>query len=132
MSRFLLTTTAAVGIAVLSLAAVGTAIASPGKGGCGWRSPLSAEERTAQHAEMFRILDANGDGTVSAEEWTNRAQNPAWVQFHETRRQAHDAAMLRALDTNGDGAISAEEWAAKADRMTRRDGPRGPGGAAPQ
>lgn len=115
MKRILLTTTVAVGVAVLAMAAVGGAIAQGsgyGPGGHMMRGAMSDEDMAARHAEMFKILDTDGDGTVSSEEFANREQNNAWTAFREARRQEARDARFAAMDTNGDGTISAEEWSA--------------------
>jgi Ca2+-binding EF-hand superfamily protein len=53
-----------------------------------------------QGGGMMRRLDANGDGTISEQEFTD----PAGARFE-------------AMDENGDGQLTAEEVAAHAERM---------------
>lgn len=134
MKRVLLTTSAAIGVAVLALATVGGAIAQgqPGSPGYGMGGGMggghymmrnmSPEDMAARHAEMFKVLDVNDDGTVSQEEFTNRADNKALQELREKRREERRADHFAVLDTNKDGTISTEEWQAAPQNA------RGPGG----
>lgn len=136
MKRILLTTSAAIGVAVLALAAVGGTMAQAqpgggpgygmGGGGHHMMRDISPEDRAARHAEMFKALDANGDGTVSQEEFANRDDNKALQELREKRREERRAAHFATLDTNKDGTISTEEWQA-APQMKRGPGGKGPG-----
>lgn len=120
MKRILITTTAAVAVAVMALGAVGGAVAQgqPGAGpGAGPGQPnmqraLSPEDLANRRAEIFKALDANGDGTVTQEEFVNRDQNQSWNAFVQAQRQQRRDARFAAIDADGDGTISQEEWRA--------------------
>lgn len=53
--------------------------------------PAAAEETAAPAADQFATLDANNDGSLSKEEWT-------------------DAEAFAKADANSDGAVSKEEY----------------------
>lgn len=147
MKRTTLTATA-IGLAFLTAAAVGSAVAQqqggPGQpgGAPGWG--MSAEQMAERHAEMFKVLDANGDGTLSQQEFTDRANNQKLQELREKHQAERRAAHFAALDANKDGTISDEEWKAapqmargpggmhgKGMMMDRDDMPHGMGGPGP-
>jgi hypothetical protein len=78
------------------------------------RERLSPEERAAKKAEVFAKADANGDGSLTAEEFAGLVQ-----LMHQERAQRGFAA----ADANGDGAVTAEEFQAA---RPHRGGCKGP------
>jgi len=61
---------------------------------------------TREYAETFRLIDANGDGLISAVELTRLMQALGDEITDEASEQA-----VRLMDTDGDGLISLEEFA---------------------
>ncbi|MFA7429339.1 MAG: hypothetical protein WCZ23_04180 [Rhodospirillaceae bacterium] len=133
MKRILLTTTAAIGVAVLALSAIGGAVAQgqPGQGpGMGYgmggghhmMRDMSPEDIAARRAEMFKAMDANSDGTLTQEEYTNREKSPTWTAYRDARRQERHNERFTGMDTNKDGSISADEFRAYHDQL-RSKGP---------
>ena len=80
----------------------------------GPRQDMTRAEVQEHSAEMFKRLDANGDGKLD-----------------QADRTAHEKARFDALDTDNNGALSFDEFAAargKRDgKMAKRGGPRGDG-----
>lgn len=117
MKRSTITLTA-LGFAFMAAAATGAAMAQqdqPSRPGPGWS--MSAEDMAARHAEMFKALDANGDGTVSQEEYANR-DTKKMEELREKHQAERRAAHFAAMDTDKNGTVSQEEWqAAKRDGM---------------
>ncbi len=123
MTAKTLTTTCAA-LAVATLAIVGAADAHP-RGG----------DRGAHHGAGFARLDADGDGAVSAEEFTDPAGarfaaldangdgqvSPAEIAAHaethrDRRREARAERLVERLDTDGNGSLSLEEMRRARDR----------------
>jgi hypothetical protein len=77
------------------------------------QSPPSPAEMEAERAALFTQADANGDGTLSLEEFKTFESS-----MHDKMTERH----FKNLDTNGDGVVSLEEL--QADRPP---GPPGPG-----
>lgn len=75
---------------------------------------LSMADAEAAMAERFATIDADGNGSISPEEFANQ---------RETARAARAGDMVERLDTDGNGELSAEELAA--GRSEARDGERG-------
>jgi Ca2+-binding EF-hand superfamily protein len=101
------------GLAALTLAAGGgVAIAQQSADGA---DRVSRAEFEARHVQRLTAADANGDGTVTAEEM--RAARQA-------RMAARADGRFDRLDANDDGSISRAEF--DAARETRGDRPRGP------
>ncbi|MGB0412067.1 MAG: EF-hand domain-containing protein [Pikeienuella sp.] len=65
---------------------------------------IELAEVEASHTARFAAADANGDGSLTADELSNAAAK---------RAERRIAGMLKRLDANGDGAIDAAEFAAK-------------------
>lgn len=128
MKRSTITLTA-LGFAFMAAAATGAAVAQqnqqgqPGSGP-GWG--MSAEQMAARHTEMFQVLDANGDGTVSQEEFTNRDAKKL-QELREKYRAERRAAHFAALDADKNGTISQEEWKAAPQMAGRQGWKHGPG-----
>lgn len=86
-------------------------------------SAQSAAGRDDRRAEMFQELDANNDGTVSAEEFNNRQDRFAradvdgnglltveeMVATGQANAERRAARMIERLDADGDGALSQAE-----------------------
>lgn len=101
------------GLAALTLAAGGgVAIAQQSADGA---DRVSRAEFEARHVQRLTAADANGDGTVTAEEM--RAARQA-------RMAARADGRFDRLDANEDGSISRAEF--DAAREARGDRPRGP------
>lgn len=126
MKRSTITLTA-LGFAFMAAAATGAAMAQQDqqyRPGPGWG--MTTEQMAARHTEMFQALDANGDGTVSQEEFANRDAKKL-QELREKRQAERRAAHFAALDADKNGTISQEEWQA-AQRDGQRDGwKHGPG-----
>ena len=111
------------GVAVLALGAVGgVAIAQqaqPTERAQRWAEPVSQADFVNRAAERVQRMDANGDGTVTADE--RRAAM-------EARRGERTNARFAKLDADGDGMISRAEFEAghgqRGERMGRRGGGR--------
>jgi len=83
----------------------------------------SAGDGKDRRAEMFQELDANNDGTVSAEEFNNRQDRFAradadgnglltaeeMMATGREREERRVARMIERLDSDGDGALSQAE-----------------------
>jgi Ca2+-binding EF-hand superfamily protein len=69
----------------------------------------------------FRILDANGDGSASADEFERYAQAFGDVPVRVTAVPAGRATddLFRALDSNRDRILTAAEWSAAANLMMK-------------
>ncbi len=68
----------------------------------------------AAEARAFSLVDSNGDGMVSADEFTMEALSSA-------RRTAMKEQAFARLDTNGDGVLSRSEMPNPTDRMRAAD-----------
>jgi hypothetical protein len=76
-----------------ALALLGATVATAGP----WPDKAT---RDATQAEVFAQADADGNGTLSAEELTT---------FHTLMRQRMQAAFITRADSNGDGQLSLDE-----------------------
>jgi Ca2+-binding EF-hand superfamily protein len=74
-----------------------------------WRA-----RRDADDAALFEALDADGDGTLSRDEFGTR-------QIREVRRQARADRLFDRLDRNGDGVISRDEFPDGVARLKAMD-----------
>jgi Ca2+-binding EF-hand superfamily protein len=72
------------------------------------------ERRDATDAALFEALDADGDGTLSRDEFGTR-------QIREARRQAMADRLFDRLDRNGDGVISRDEFPDGVARLEAMD-----------
>jgi len=61
---------------------------------------------TSKYAETFGLIDANGDGLISASELVRLME----AMGDEVTQEAADKA-VQLMDTDGDGLISLEEFA---------------------
>ena len=62
-------------------------------------------KRQAWRAERFAMLDSNGDGAITADEFNARVgERVAWMQKKR----------LHVLDKDGDGKVSSDEFTARA------------------
>ncbi|MEM7077276.1 MAG: EF-hand domain-containing protein [Pseudomonadota bacterium] len=78
-------------------------------------SPEARAERKEQvEDEVFRLLDADGDGAVSAAEFAD-------ADRRAIRKQARKRVRFATLDDNGDGTLSADELPNPAARMAGMD-----------
>jgi opacity protein-like surface antigen len=68
-------------------------------------------KRAAQHAAMMKAMDADGNGSVSLEEFLNapRGNSKQSADTIKQRRTAH----FKQLDRNGDGVLSLDELPTK-------------------
>ncbi len=73
-----------------------------------------AEHSQAVEAEVFAILDQNGDGSVSAEEFKSADRKT-------THKLARKRAMFKRLDADGDGVLSQAEMPDPARRLRNAD-----------
>jgi EF hand domain-containing protein len=82
-------------------------------------------------AEVFRLLDGDGDGTVSAAEWRERkmvlfylldADNDIYLERGEVPGMSEDA--FAAADLDGDGRLSGFEFNQATFTQFRDGGPR--------
>ncbi|GGB50132.1 hypothetical protein GCM10011316_22790 [Roseibium aquae] len=72
---------------------------------------VTREEFDAVRGELFAAADANGSGSFALEDFA-----PAWLAINDSRV----VAMFQRLDENGDLAISPEERSTQAARMMSR------------
>ncbi len=61
-------------------------------------------------AAAFSVFDTNGDGTISAEEFTKTVQSLTSLTGASCITEMQAMELLKALDTNGDGHISYTEF----------------------
>ena len=76
---------------------------------------ISAEEHAAAAKKMFEMMDANKDGKVTAEEMTAAHEKVTGKKAGAGEMSSADK--IKVIDTNGDGALSAEEHAAGSKMM---------------
>lgn len=90
-------------------------------------SLLSVQEsRDSRSAEIFASADANGDGTITADELAaDMASHAPKGAGGDTSQMAAD--LVSRADKDGDGVLSADEFKAAAPK----GGPRGAGGPPP-
>ena len=104
------------------------------------RFPITVEERDAHRAEIFALVDTNGDGLISSEEfaaadlparprgpqqsrWGGRYQGAQGSNGHARQNGAMAAMeedLFLALDADADGVISRDEFSAAAMGEARR------------
>jgi hypothetical protein len=89
----------------------------------------------AMRQKMFSKMDADGNGSVSKDEFLKaaekmQAQRP---KAAEAQNMPSPEEIFKQADTNGDGSLSKDEFAALTDKMdeqrTKMGGPGGKGGA---
>ncbi len=87
----------------------------PGRPG---KRHMSSEDRAAMReaveAEVFAILDADGDGNISTEEFSARSNR-------ETHKLARKRVMFARLDANEDGLLSTDEMPGPHRRLAEAD-----------
>ncbi len=83
-------------------------------GGHGPRQQRRQQMHDAVEAEMFAILDADGDGAVSEAEF-------AAGNTREARKLARKRAMFKRLDTDQDNLLTAEEFPNPGRRLRAAD-----------
>jgi len=76
---------------------------------------VSAAEHTAGAQKMFTSMDANADGNVTAAEMD--AHHAAKAAKGGDRMKMASAQKIKAIDTNGDGQLSAAEHEAGSQQM---------------
>ena len=76
---------------------------------------ISADEHAAATKQMFEKMDANHDGKVTAAEMT--AAHEAVTGQKTGKDEMSAADKIKLFDTNNDGALSADEHAAGAKKM---------------
>lgn len=93
----------------------------PGKGRMGpgrMSGRLSPEERQARmsqvESEIFRLMDSDQDGAVSAQEFSS-------ADKRAIRKQAHKRIRFADLDTDSDGVLSRDELPNPVARMSVMD-----------
>ena len=143
IARISTITGAVAGTALLGAASIlltlPEAQAAPDQGGHD-RFPIFVEELEARRAEIFARVDSNGDGLISAEEFT-AAEMPKHPRGGPNRRKGgghhgspseeatsrrHEAMaameedLFHALDADADGVISRDEFSSAALRDARR------------
>ena len=74
--------------------------------------PPSAEERAQMHKAVFAALDADGNGSLSPEEFD---------KHHEVMARMRHDRMFDRLDANKDGVLSRDEMPSPTDRLTKLD-----------
>jgi Ca2+-binding EF-hand superfamily protein len=83
---------------------------------------ISAEEHAAGAKKMFGKMDANADGNVTAAEM-DAGQKAIKGERHGEHQDAHamsSADKIRVVDASGDGILSAQEHAAGAREMFQK------------
>lgn len=86
----------------------------PGQGqgaGSGMAQGQGPANRAARHEAMMKVLDADGDGKVTLEEFQNAPRGNS-KQSAETVKQRR-AANFKRFDRNGDGVLSPDEMPSK-------------------
>jgi len=76
---------------------------------------ISAEEHAAAVKKMFDIMDANHDGKVTADEMTAAHEKITGKKAQPGEMSSADK--IKMFDTNGDGVLSAEEHQTGAKAM---------------
>ncbi len=79
---------------------------------------ISAEEHAAGALKMFETMDANQDGSVTAAEMD--AAHERITGEKAKRTDMSSAEKIRVIDTDGDGRVSAEEHAAGSRTLFQR------------
>jgi Ca2+-binding EF-hand superfamily protein len=74
---------------------------------------FSDDEAAARAATTFAMLDANGDGKVSVDEWTNNS--PSYSEERAKKR-------FEQLDADSSSTLSKEEYQSKMSGMTAQSG----------
>lgn len=78
---------------------------------------LEQDEMEAHHRDRFKMLDLDGDGSVTAEE-----AKAAHEKMRSQGRAERAAKAFDGIDANGDGMISREEFLAHIAEGPMRDG----------
>jgi Ca2+-binding EF-hand superfamily protein len=121
-------------LAVFGLAASPAAFAGKGGGGVDHQfsmmdadgdGKISAAEHAAGAKKMFETMDADKDGKVTAKEMETAHQQVTGDQAKKSEMSAADK--IKMIDTNGDGVISTDEHIAGGKKMfdmmdTNKDG----------
>jgi len=111
-----------------SAAGTPSAAGAKGTGHHGPRFPVSIEDAEARAEERFVVMDADGNGEISREEF-EAAPRPRhhrrWGGHHDqdrspAQRAAKDKQLFIALDRNGDGLLSPEEFSSREMRAAGR------------
>jgi Ca2+-binding EF-hand superfamily protein len=79
---------------------------------------VSATEHSAAAARMFATMDGNGDGTVPAEEMTAARQKIVGAPPAPGEMSAIEK--IKVIDSDGDGVLTAEEHSAGSKAMFER------------
>ena len=105
----------AVTTALLALGAGATAIAQQARGEHGWSKgePMDVAAMEQRIAERAAAIDADGDGTITAEEV---------IAYRDAQRLEREQRRLQRYDSNGDGVVTVEDYvAAHRERIARMD-----------
>jgi Ca2+-binding EF-hand superfamily protein len=108
--------------ALVSMLVAGAAVAAPGRDGPP-PPPKTRAEAQARVGEMFKRLDANGDGFVTKAEM-DAARAKMREAFAE-RREERRGEKFAKLDKDGNGSVSKDEFLAPPPPRGEGDAPRG-------
>ena len=86
----------------------------PGGERRGMKGPRSEQMRTAVRAEVFAILDSNGNGSIDQTEFDAQDQR-------EVRRTAFKRARFKMLDVSGDNRLSLDEASVRLAHLRAAD-----------
>ncbi|WP_349359593.1 EF-hand domain-containing protein [Stappia sp.] len=82
---------------------------------------ISDDEAAAQREAVFYAMDADGDGSLTQEEYMDVRMGPGQGRNPERMqaRQEAKAARFAPMDANGDGSVSKAEWMAAGEERYR-------------